>query len=152
LHNRHLVYENHYSIGKLGRGVFILYGLGESVSEEKNKAVIRSFHRALITNNVDEALSYFTDDAVLIWGPFTFQGKEEIRRWVIELGEMARNLQFGEKSFVIQGNRVTIEFFMGLLTYDGKRGLIPGTGVYEFKNGKFQQIKITLSYGYVLIK
>lgn len=119
---------------------------------EDNKATIRSFYKALTAKDVDKTLSFFTDDAVLIWGPFTFRGKEEVKRWLIELGELALSLQFGEKSFATQGNMVTNEFFLGLLTYDGKKGLIPGTSIYEFKNGKIQQIKVTLSIGYVLMR
>lgn len=119
---------------------------------EDNKATIRSFYKALTAKDVDKTLSFFTDDAVLIWGPFTFRGKEEVKRWLIELGELALSLQFGEKSLIAQGNVVTNEFFMSLLTHDDKRGLIPGTSVYELNGGKIQQIKVTLSIGYVLMR
>ena len=122
------------------------------VYEEESKTVIRSFYKALSNKDVSEALSFFTDDAVLVWGPFTFRGREEIRRWMVELGELASSLQFGEKSLAAQGNVITNEFFMGLLTNDGEKGLIPGTGIFEFKGGKIQQIRISLSYGYVLMK
>lgn len=71
---------------------------------------------------------------------------------MVELGELASRLQFGEKSPDAQGNVITNEFFMGMLTNDGEKGLIPGTGIFEFKSGKIQQVKITLSYGYVLMK
>ncbi|MDQ1280405.1 MAG: Nuclear transport factor 2 family protein [Thermoproteota archaeon] len=125
---------------------------GKSLDAEDSKTVIRSFYKALSNKDVGKALSFITDDAILVWGPFTFRGREEIRKWMVELGELAIGLQFGEKSLAAQGSMITSEFFMGILTNDGERGLIPCNGLFEFKSGKIQQIRITLSYGYVLMK
>ena len=122
------------------------------MSEEEIKSSVRGVCEALFSRNVEKAVSFYADDATLTWGPFTFKGQKEVEMWATEMGQKFEKLSLMETGLTVEGSKATHEFVLGVFTSDGFRGMLPGVGVYEFRDGKIQHVKITLSYGIVIIK
>ena len=52
------------------------------MSEERIVSIMHGFIEALVKKDVDQALSYFTDDASWKTNEGTFNGKSEIRHYL----------------------------------------------------------------------
>ncbi|MDQ1280462.1 MAG: Nuclear transport factor 2 family protein [Thermoproteota archaeon] len=121
------------------------------MSGEIIKSGIRGVWKALISENLEEALSFYTDDATLTWGQFSFKGIEEIRRWAKELAQHLGKLAFRENELTIEGDKAIQNFTIMFAPPDTFRGIMSGVGLYEFKNGKIQYLKITFFPGYTVV-
>lgn len=125
---------------------------GWILSEEAIRASIRGTYKALIGKDVEGALSFYADDATLVWGPYTFKGREEIRKWATEVTQQFEKLFVMETGLTVEGNKATHGFVIQITTSDGFRGRLPGIGVYEFRDGKIQSVKVVLSRGAIVLK
>lgn len=124
---------------------------GENVTEgEMEEASVRGICDALVRRDVVKALSFFADDATLTWGPFEFEGRERIKTWIAELEEMFPELIFREKSLKAQRDGATQEFVIEAFIPDGRKALLPGTAIYEFRDGKIKLLRIAISHGYLI--
>ena len=81
-----------------------------------------------------------------------FEGKGMIKRWAKGLRELLPELEITHGHIGVQRNRASHSFTLNIVMLDGKKGWLPCTGAYDFKDGKIQQAKITLSYGYLGVK
>lgn len=126
------------------------------MSEEEIMASIRGFCDALMRRDVEKALSLCTEDAALLWGPFVFEGRREIKRWMTGLGELFPKLKLRDKSLRrplrVKGNRATHDLVIEIILPDSQMARMPGFAVYEFRHRKIRRVKFTLSYGYVTVK
>jgi len=113
------------------------------------KAAIRGAYRALISRDVGLMLSFFTEDATLEWASFTFKGREEIRGWAEELVRMFSNIKILEIELVAKGSTAKHEFAIAVTVPDGRKGLLPAMGTYDFNDGKIQRLWITLSWNLI---
>ena len=113
---------------------------------------VRKFCLALMNNNLSELLRLFSRDPVVSWGPYRFQGKEEIRRWASELGEMFPELFISEKLMEIEGDQARHEFLIESVTRDGRRAWLPCVGTYELEGRRIRSLNIQLLRGWMAVK
>ncbi len=103
------------------------------------RGVVDAFNR----KDLEGLLSLFADDAVMIRPEGIFRGKDEIKRFYA--WNFASYLQntLVEKDFVIEGDKVVLEFVSEATVVRGDKELkqhLPGMVMFEFKNGKVQQV------------
>lgn len=113
---------------------------------------IRCFYNSLMDGNIENLISLCTEDAILNWGPYKFEGREEIRTWATELRLLFPKLKIKEVRLFVRENNIAHKFILNVTTPDGRNGWIPCEGVYKFKNSSIDNIKINLSYGSLKIK
>jgi len=123
----------------------------ENMREGEVEEVIRDAYRALVRGDVDRMLSFCTDDVTLDWGPFTFEGEEEVRQWEEELRRMFPEIGILETRLEVHGSTAVHEFIIEVTTPEGRRGILPVTGNYDVKDGKIQRISITLLRGALIV-
>ena len=103
---------------------------------------IRSIYQALEKGNLEYLLDFFSDDAVLMWGPFRFEGKMEIEKWAKKILGLFLSFHVINKGFNVSENRVYHEFAIEVVTLNMKRGLMPASGIYDFESGMFKRFEI----------
>ena len=99
---------------------------GEATSEAIT--VVQNFWEAINQKNVDEAMTYIADDAILMGGQY--EGKEQIRKWIE--GAVRRGTTFELSEFKDEDGQVT---YTGKVFEDGNE-VYSGTGVNIVENGK----------------
>jgi hypothetical protein len=62
---------------------------GQSPIQADPLKMVNVFHDAVNSDNLDATLALFTEDAIIIDGETIFQGREEIRKWVLYSQRMA---------------------------------------------------------------
>jgi uncharacterized protein (TIGR02246 family) len=103
------------------------------------RGVVDAFNR----KDLEGLLFLFADDAVMIRPEGIFRGKDEIKRFYA--WNFASYLQntLVEKDFVIEGDQVVLEFVSEATVVRSDKELkqhLPGMVLFEFKNGKVQQV------------
>jgi limonene-1,2-epoxide hydrolase len=104
-------------------------------SEAEN--VVNEFCRAISRKNLDELLTYFSDDAV--FHPMMMEpakGKAAIRAAIAGFTDTAKSVQFKVLSSATVGNRVMNERADTLVTRAGKKAEVPAAGFFEIREGK----------------
>jgi hypothetical protein len=119
------------------------------MSEEKLKAVLRDFYGALTSSDFEKMLSVCGEEATLNWAHFTFKGSKKLRIWAEELKNMFPGLRIRGHKFVAINSKVTHEFLIEFVGQWGRKGGLPCTGIYEFKNEKIKNIAISSSWGFI---
>jgi ketosteroid isomerase-like protein len=109
---------------------------GTLLAQETNpEAVARSVYEAMNAGDVDTALSFYADDAVLDLGAFgSYSGKEVLRGQFEH--EVALNASWKLADFQVEGNTV---IFKSTYTSDDMRALgitLEGTEVITIQDGK----------------
>jgi len=112
------------------------------MSDDTVQASIRSFLSSLEARNLEEALSFFTDDARFV-SPFdTFTGKEEIRGYLEWTDETIEDLRVAESGVGILANENK-----GIIEHEFT-GAVDGIDVqflvvclYEFSDGKIREVR-----------
>jgi steroid delta-isomerase-like uncharacterized protein len=129
-----------------------------------NEALIRSFYESVASRNLDQVLSFFSDDAQFrnIGSEEVFRGKGEIRGMVDRWMKAFPDGKFQIQRLIGNGDLCAVEFsFVGTHqgTLSGKMGDIPATGkkvnvpsvdVLTLKNEKIQSLNCYFS-GTVLL-
>jgi hypothetical protein len=121
------------------------------VISQKLKARVYSFYQSLTSKNIDNLQKFFTNEAILSWGPYKFVGKENILSWAKELWELFPILTIQEKSIEVYGTMVKHEFVLAFTTQEGRNGWLPCESLYKFKNDEIFQLDINLKHGYVAV-
>jgi hypothetical protein len=117
------------------------------LSEEKTLEIIRSAYTALLSGDIDGMLSHCTNDVTLNWGPFTFEGRSELRRWAEELREMFPTMRIRETKLMVQGSKASHDFLILFRAPNGQQGRLEIRAEYTLKNQQIQYIQTTLSLG-----
>lgn len=115
-------------------------------------SILLSVYDDLSKGNIERMLNFFSEDAVLEWGPFVFKGKENVRKWSIDLRQMFPQLSFKLNEPRIQGNTASHSFIIGITTPNGRRGLIRVMADYEFDNKKIKHAKIDILEGDLVVR
>jgi hypothetical protein len=92
------------------------------MTEEKVASLIREFVTALTKGDVDKAISFVAEDATWITPEGTFQGKEEIRRYMNWTNDFVKDMTYTETGIglMVQGDQAAYEHsFEG--TIEGER-------------------------------
>jgi hypothetical protein len=111
------------------------------------KSVFDGLHAAINAHDVDAALAFFADDAIVQFPnqppPNVFRGKTEIRAWL--QGDADQNIRVQTEQFEVAGDRMT---WIGKVDVDDLRPLgitIEGPAEAVVQNGKIISFTFTLS-------
>jgi len=110
------------------------------MTKEAIAATMREFAKTLEKGNIEEALSFFTDDGVWITPIGKFKGRDEIRRYLSS--EYMKGLTITEagNGIIVQGNKAFFEHVV-VTTVKGKRVEALVFCAYEFKDDKIQETR-----------
>ncbi len=106
------------------------------------ESIIHNILEAFNKKDLTRMISFFADDAIFIRPEGTFRGKEEIKRYYTWSFSNYSELTLTEKGFVVEGNKAVLEFVSEGTSSrgGGKKQQLPGMAVFEFRNGKVQQV------------
>ena len=112
------------------------------MSAEQVKGTMRTFRAALESRDVDKIMSFFTDDAEWQAPEGVFEGKEEIRRYVLWNKETTPELTITEvgAKIVAEGDIGVYEHVLSG-TIDGMKWETLGLCIYEFAGDKVKSIR-----------
>ena len=123
--------------------------LGEVVSLESGghvriKSIIRNILEAYNKKDLTSMLSFFADDATYIRSEGTFRGKEEIKRYYTWSYSNYSEVTLTEKGIIVEGDRAVLEWVLEGTSVrgGGKKAQLQGLDLFEFKNGKVQEVHI----------
>ncbi len=116
----------------------------ESGGGARIKNIIRNMLEAYNKKDLTSMLSFFADDATYIRSEGTFRGKEEIKRYYTWNYSNYSEVSLMEKGIVVEGDRAVLEWaFEGTFVRGGgKKVKLQGLDLFEFKNGKVQEVHI----------
>jgi ketosteroid isomerase-like protein len=111
------------------------------------ETIFNQFHVAVNAHDVDAALAFFADDAVVQFPnqppPNVFRGKAEIRTWL--QGDADQHIQVTTEQFNVSGDKLT---WIAKVVTDDVRALgitIEGPAEAVLEGGKFKSFAFTLS-------
>ena len=112
------------------------------MNDEKIANTMRDFIKSFEAGDVEKALSFFTEDGVMINPDGSFKGKDELRRYLTNSFQTMRDVSVTEtgNKIVVQGNIAFYEHVIAA-TIEGKRGELLAMCAYEFKNNKIQEVR-----------
>jgi uncharacterized protein (TIGR02246 family) len=123
--------------------------LGEAVSLESGggtriKSIIRNILEAFNKKDLVGMLSFFADDATYIRSEGTFRGREEIKRYYTWTFSNYSEITLTDKVIIVEGDKAVLEWAMEGTSVrgGGKKLQLQGLDLFEFKNGKVQQVHI----------
>ena len=89
-------------------------------------------------------LSFFADDATYVRSEGTFRGREEIKRYYTWSYSNYSEVTLTVKSIVVEGDRAVLEWALEGTSVrgGGKKAHLQGLDIFEFKNGKVQEVHI----------
>ena len=122
-----------------------------SKQNDRYKSQVYDFLTSLGVKDWAKLQTFFSVNTELSWGPYIFEGKEKILNWAKELLELFPTIGFQEKALEIHGNTVKHEFIIVFITSNGQKGLLPCIGIYTFKEGLIDNLKITLLPGVLTV-
>lgn len=99
-------------------------------------------YQNLERENIEQMLNFFTDSAVLVWGPFRFEGKGEIKRWAREFLDLFTSIHIVDRTLNIDKNRIYHKFIIEVVTLNMKKGLMPISGSYDLEGEKFSLFEL----------
>ena len=107
------------------------------MSENSKETAIRNFIDALEKNEIDNAMQFFTDDAIWTSAEGIFQGTEEIKKYTQWMMDSLEGLKFAEDGIgvAIDGDRAVYQHtFTGI--NEGVSLTTRGVCTYEFSGNK----------------
>ena len=106
------------------------------------ESIIHNILEAVNKKDLTRMISFFADDATFIRPEGIFRGKEEIKRYYTWSFSNYSELTLTERGFVVEGNKAVLEFVSEGTSArgGGKRQQLPGVAVFDFRNGKVQQV------------
>ena len=116
----------------------------ESVGRASIKSIIRNMLEAYNKKDLTSMLSLFADDATYIRSEGTFRGKEEIKRYYTWSYSNYSEVSLTEKGIIVEGERAVLEWVLEGTSVrgGGKKAQLQGLDLFEFKNGKVQEVHI----------
>lgn len=119
---------------------------------EDIKGIVRTAFKAIALGNVEEMLNLCLDETTLNWGPFKFKGKAEIRKWAKDLSNLFASFSFVETKLTVSEDEAAHAFLIETINKDMSKGMVPATGMYTLKEGKFKSLIIKLGSGLIFQK
>src|SRR4030067_1146304 len=116
----------------------------ESGGRARIKSIIRNMLEAYNKKDLTSMLSFFADDATYIRSEGTFRGKEEIKRYYTWSYSNYSEVTLTEKGIIVEGDRAVLEWALEGTSVrgGGKKAQLQGLDLFEFKNGKVQEVHI----------
>ncbi|MDQ1280313.1 MAG: Nuclear transport factor 2 family protein [Thermoproteota archaeon] len=115
-------------------------------------SILLSIYDNLSKGNIDRMLSFFSEDAVLEWGPFTFKGRDDLKKWSLDLRQMFPQISFKLNEPKVQENKASHGFVISITASNGRRGLIHVLAQYEFENSRIKHAKIDILEGTLVVR
>ena len=112
------------------------------MSKEKIISIMRNFKDALNKKDIEESLSFFSEDADWVDPNGIFKGKEEIKKylkWGFEVSPDQKVIESGVK-IIAEEDRAAYEHILEG-SYEGMKYQILALCIYEFKGDKIQHIR-----------
>ena len=112
------------------------------MAKEKIISIMRNFKDALNKKDIEESLSFFTEDADWVDPNGVFKGKEEIKnyfKWVYETSPDHKLIESGVKIIAEEDRAVYEHILEG--SYEGMKYQILALCIYEFKGDKIQHVR-----------
>lgn len=119
---------------------------------ENYKKQVYNFLTALGNKDWEKFQAILSENAVLMWGPYIFNNREQILKWAKELHELFPTLGFQEKSLEVSGTTVKHDFIIVFISSNDQKGLLPCSGIYSFKDSVITEIKISLLPGVLAVE
>ncbi len=116
----------------------------ESIGDASIKGIIRNMLEAYNKKDLAGVLSFFADDATYVRSEGTFRGKEEIKQYYDWSYSNYLEVRLIEKGIVVEGDRAVLEWTLEGTSVrgGGKKAQFEGLDLFEFKNGKVQEVHI----------
>lgn len=114
------------------------------MAKEEIISIMRNFKDAYNKKDLEELLSFFTEDADCVFPYGVFKGKEEIKsyfKWVFEIIPDQKVIESGVKIIAEEDRAVYEHIFEG--SYEGMKYQILALCIYEFKGDKIQHTRTT---------
>ena len=114
------------------------------MADEKIPGIMRDFVKAMGKGDVENMLSFLTEDAVWANPNGTFKGKEELRRYLTAMSGSMKDVTITEcgHGIIVQGNKSFFEHVIGG-TIDGRRAEVLAMCAYEFSGDKIKEVRTT---------
>jgi len=112
------------------------------MAKEEIIKIMRNFKDALNKKDIEESLSFFTEDADWVDPNGVFKGKEEIKKylkWGFEVSPDQKVIESGVKIIAEEDRAVYEHILEG--SYEGMKYQILALCIYEFKKDKIQHIR-----------
>lgn len=114
----------------------------ESGGHAPIKSIILNILEAYNKKDLTSLLSFFADDAAYIRSEGTFRGKEEIKRYYTWSYSNYSEVSLTETALIVEGDRAVLEWALEGTSVrgGGKKAQLQGLDIFEFKNGKVQEV------------
>ncbi|GAG58815.1 unnamed protein product [marine sediment metagenome] len=112
------------------------------MAKEEIISIMRNFKDAYNKKNLEESLSFFTEDADWVNPDGVFKGKEEIKsylKWVFETIPDQKLIESGVKIIAEEDRAVYEHILEG--SYEGMKYQILVLCIHEFKEDKIQHVR-----------
>ena len=112
------------------------------MAKEEIISIMRNFKDAYNKKDLEESLSFFTEDADWFNPNGVFKGKEEIKsylKWVFETSPDEKLIESGVKIIAEEDRAIYEHILEG--SYEGMKYQILALCIYEFKGDKIQHIR-----------
>ena len=125
-----------------------------SLPEREMEDRVCNFYYAIKTENIEAMLAVCAENISLAWGPFQFDGQEELKRWATEMWYHFKDIKFARFELQCTPHEDTVSsmFDIEVTNLNGPRGRLVGSGAFELFKGKIQDIKINLLSGFIFCK
>ncbi len=115
------------------------------MSTEKNLELMREFVDSIEEEDIEETLSFCTEDIRFVTPFGTFEGKEEVRRLLKWLSGNLQDMEYTETGAGIfgEGDKAAYEHTL-TGKYDGEEIEVLMICTYQFNNGKIKELHYTM--------
>jgi len=114
------------------------------MAKEKLIGIMRNFKDAYNKKDLEESLSFFTEDADWVNPNGVFKGKEELKKylkWAFEVSPDEKVIESGVKIIAEEDGAVYEHILEG--SFEGMKYQILALCIYEFKEDKIQHLRST---------
>ena len=112
------------------------------MTEEKRKQTVREFLAAYEERDLEQALSFLSEDGAWVTPAGRYEGKDAVRRYFHWEFETVPSLTVTETGagLVVEGNQAVVEHTLSG-TVRGEPCEWPAICAYEFRDGKIQEVR-----------
>lgn len=121
-------------------------------SFEEKRVRVQGFYQALLEKDFETLLKSCTEDVILFWGPYKFEGREKVKQWATEFKELFPRSGIADKVVKFEENRMTNDFVLSFIIPSGECGWLQCVGTYGFEGDKIQSVRIEPLKGIFTIK
>jgi ketosteroid isomerase-like protein len=103
--------------------------------------VARSYWDAEARGDLEEVLSHFTDSATFKAPGYTLSGREEIRKFYIEILDAYAEMRLDMRRVIESGHLLVVEFGFHYKRHNEETGYTEGCNVFTIVDGKIDALQ-----------